>query len=71
MKKEKELRADNIDLSYSYISFGKGIVAMPEKNGYLIHEETNTTNSVYTPISFFKRLMLKWFFGLKDKNNKN
>ena len=56
------------------INFKCGIfdhVHIPESIGYLRHEETNTTISVYAPISFFKRLMLKWCFGLKYKNNKN
>lgn len=33
--------------------------------GKLVHEPTGVEISVYKPISRFKRLMLKWCFGLK------
>ncbi|MDO4931570.1 MAG: hypothetical protein Q4E63_02795 [Prevotellaceae bacterium] len=33
--------------------------------GYLRHEPTNTSITVYKPISRFKALMLRWCFGLK------
>ena len=33
--------------------------------GYLRHEPTGYTLAVYKPISRFKRLMLRWAFGLK------
>lgn len=33
--------------------------------GKLIHEPTGVVISVYKPISRFKRLMLKWCFGVK------
>lgn len=33
--------------------------------GKLIHEPTGYSLAVYKPISRFKRLMLRWAFGLK------
>lgn len=33
--------------------------------GYLRHEPTHTSITVYKPISRFKALMLRWCFGLK------
>ena len=33
--------------------------------GKLTHEPTGYTLAVYKPISRFKRLMLKWCFGVK------
>ena len=33
--------------------------------GYLRHEPTGYSLAVYKPISRFKRLMLRWCFGLK------
>lgn len=33
--------------------------------GYLRHDPTGYTLAVYKPISRFKRLMLRWAFGLK------
>lgn len=38
---------------------------MPKPIGRLIHEPTHHTLAVYKPISRFKRLMLRWAFGLK------
>lgn len=35
--------------------------------GYLEHNPTGYTISVYKPISWFKALMLNWCFGLKYK----
>lgn len=35
--------------------------------GYLKHEPTGYSLAVYKPISRFKRLMLKWCFGLEYK----
>lgn len=35
--------------------------------GYLKHDPTGYTISVYKPISRFKRIMLRWAFGLKYK----
>ncbi len=33
--------------------------------GYLKHEPTGYSLAVYKPISRFKRIMLRWCFGLK------
>lgn len=33
--------------------------------GYLRHEPTGYSLAVYNPISRFKRLMLRWCFGVK------
>ena len=40
-------------------------VKPPDPIGYLIHEPTISRIPVYKPISRFKRLMLRWCFGLK------
>ena len=62
---DNSLCADN-----HYICFESGIVKgvhIPGAIGYLQHEETNTKIPVYVSIGLFKRLMLKWCFGLKYK----
>lgn len=41
------------------------LVDPPKPIGYLRHEPTGYTLAVYKPISRFKRLMLRWCFGLK------
>lgn len=52
-------------------AFGKmwevenGTITFPTPIGRLIHEPTGYSLAVYKPISRFKRLMLKWCFGLK------
>lgn len=38
---------------------------IPKPIGRLIHEPTRHTIAVYKPISRFKRLMLRWCFGVK------
>lgn len=38
---------------------------MPKSIGCLIHEPTHHILAVYKPISRFKRIMLRWCFGLK------
>lgn len=38
---------------------------LPEPIGQLVHEPTMSRISVYKPISRFKRIMLRWAFGLK------
>lgn len=40
-------------------------IKLPDPIGQLIHEPTMSSISVYKPISRFKRLMLRWAFGLK------
>lgn len=40
-------------------------IKMPDPIGQLIHEPTMSRISVYKPISRFKRIMLRWAFGLK------
>ncbi len=40
-------------------------IKLPDPIGQLIHEPTTTSIKVYKPISRFKRLMLRWTFGLK------
>lgn len=38
---------------------------LPDPIGQFVHEPTGYQISVYKPISRFKRIMLKWAFGLK------
>lgn len=40
-------------------------IKLPGPIGQLVHEPTMSRISVYKPISRFKRLMLKWCFGVK------
>ena len=40
-------------------------IKLPDPIGQLVHEPTMSRISVYKPISRFKRLMLKWCFGVK------
>lgn len=40
-------------------------ILMPQPIGRLEHEPTGYSLAVYKPISRFKRLMLRWCFGLK------
>ena len=38
---------------------------LPEPIGYLEHEPTHNKISVYSKIGLFKRIMIRYFFGLK------
>lgn len=70
MKNEKlaYIKKDTDDQTNGYISFKDGVnIKTLEAIGYLRHEETKSNINVYAPISLFKRLMLKWCFGLKYK----
>ena len=70
MKNEKlaYIKKDTDDQTNGYISFKDGAnIRIPEAIGYLRHEEIRLKIDVYAPISLFKRLMLKWCFGLKYK----
>lgn len=40
-------------------------IKLPDPIGQLVHEQTMSRISVYKPISRFKRIMLRWCFGLK------
>lgn len=40
-------------------------IKLPDPIGNLVHEPTMTSIKVYKPISRFKRIMLRWCFGLK------
>lgn len=40
-------------------------IEQPKVLGYFIHEATKSRIAVYKPIGKFKRLMIKWFFGLQ------
>lgn len=40
-------------------------ILMPQPIGRLEHEPTGYSLAVYKPIPRFKRLMLRWCFGLK------
>lgn len=33
--------------------------------GYLVHKPTHSSIAVFTPIGWFKRLMIRWCFGLE------
>lgn len=51
--------------------FGSCKIAVPTPIDYLEHEPTKAQISVYSKIGWFKRLMLKWCFGLRYvKRNK-
>ena len=40
-------------------------IELPEPIGYLEHKPTHNKISVYSKMGLFKRLMIKYFFGLK------
>lgn len=42
-------------------------INIPKVYGELYYPYTQTSLSVYKPICWFKRLMLKWCFGLEYK----
>lgn len=42
-------------------------INIPKVYGYLRHEPTQVQWACYKPIGKFKRLMLKWCFGLEYK----
>lgn len=44
---------------------GYNTIKFPDPIGQFVHEPTMSEISVYKPISRFKRLMLRWAFGLK------
>ncbi len=46
-------------------AFERARIIVPEPIGYLRHEPTKVDIHVYSPISRFKRLMLRWCFGLR------
>lgn len=70
--KEPKRNTDAIDeMQQPYKTFGKifevknSTISFPKPIGYLHHEPTGYSLVVYKPISRFKRLMLRWCFGLK------
>lgn len=70
--KEPKRNADAIEAMQQISkAFGKmwevenGTITFPTPIGYLRHEPTGYSLAVYKPISRFKRLMLRWAFGLK------
>lgn len=47
--------------------FGDGYYIQVPIVGHLVHKPTGYCISVYKPISRFKRMMLKWCFGIEYK----
>lgn len=64
--KEPKLKT-NIDKVYLTTSEEptEARIMVPKPIGYLKHDPTGYTLAVYKPISRFKRIMLRWCFGLK------
>ncbi len=53
-------------------AFGSARIIVTEPIGYLQHEPTKAYIHVYQPIGRFKRIMLRWCFGLRYvKRNSN
>ncbi len=46
-------------------AFERARIIVPVPIGYLRHEPTKVYIHVYQPIGRFKRLMLRWCFGLR------
>lgn len=46
-------------------------IAVPSVYGHLEHEPTKVRFSVYSKIGWFKRLMLRWCFGLRYVKHDN
>lgn len=44
---------------------GAFLAPPPKRIAYLIHPPTGYNVAVYEPIGWFKRMMIKWCFGLK------
>lgn len=55
----------DMDMSQDEIMETEYHLNMPTPIGRFIHEPTHHSLAVYKPISRFKRLMLRWCFGLK------
>lgn len=55
----------DMDMTQAEIMKAEYRMNMPKPIGRLIHIPTHHTIAVYKPISRFKRLMLRWCFGLK------
>ena len=45
-------------------------IDIPQPIGYLNHKTTHSRFPVYHKISWFKKLMFNWFFGLKYDEEK-
>lgn len=67
-KNDDMIEQDKIEESERYIAGWNEAdynCKLPDPIGQLVHEPTMTRLSVYKPISRFKRIMLRWCFGLK------
>lgn len=56
---------DAIEILKSKGWYGEAKIIEHNPIGYLRHDPTGYSLTVYKPISRFKRLMLRWAFGLK------
>lgn len=55
----------DMDMTQDEIMRAEYRLNMPKPIGRLIHEPTRHSLAVYKPISRFKRLMLRWCFGMQ------
>lgn len=60
----EEPKSRIVDVSFNHKT-GTVSITLESPIGRLIHESTGYSLAVYKPISRFKRLMLRWAFGLK------
>lgn len=68
---EKELQATQ-DLGKAICAcMDSAKIAVPTVYGHLEHEPTKVRFSVYSKIGWFKRLMLRWCFGLRYVKHDN
>ncbi len=44
-------------------------IEQPKVIAHLVHEPTKTVVSIYKPMNWFQRWMIKWCFGLKYVND--
>lgn len=56
---------DAIEILKSKGWYGEAKIIMHNPIGYIKHEPTGYSLAVYKPISRFKRIMLRWAFGLR------
>jgi len=62
--KPTEESLQELGKALDYMINGRTFVECPKPIGYLEHKPTKSMISVYTPISWFKKFMMRWCFGL-------
>lgn len=68
MKQKLTVNPDKIYVTSGNVTEAR--ILSPQPIGRLEHNPTGYSLAVYKPISRFKRIMLRWCFGLKYVKNK-